>query len=446
MTLRILTLLLVLPIISAQVLLARKPKPVLGEWVEGVCQREEKGTCSQPFTCCPKPRGIRMLTRSCTGVDCHNEKLTKTKECLYNCLREATWTTWASEGCTPDCGSRKTSIETFTRLCVNVTDNTHVVDVGACKGSARKQIKCTQKLPPCGQWSDWEADDCSASCGKGTQKFTRVCLGPGRCTGNDKKHEDCQTEECGTWTAWVQGICSASCDGGKVSSIRGCTASSSLSLACEGDVVKTEDCNTTPCGSGTWSRWITGACSVSCGNGTRTVLRKCSTPGACEGSEEIVEDCNATPCGSSNQFDCGSDKGYSHNGYRYVISDFAASWTYARKLCKEKGGDLAYHGFDNLETRGVIRSGLNLPIQSMQIWFGLQKVGNQWRWLNGSTASSDTIHWYSTHHPSTAAGDNCGRLESSSHHWNHPSGTLTTVDNSCFYDEYFFMCEFECSS
>ena len=53
---------------------------------------------------------------------------------------------------------------------------------------------------------------------------------------------------------------------------------------------------------GGWSDWIKGACSKSCGGGTREVTRKCNNPTPycrgepCRGSDRYHEKCNNICC------------------------------------------------------------------------------------------------------------------------------------------------------
>ena len=41
-------------------------------------------------------------------------------------------------------------------------------------------------------WAEWESQGCSASCGEGLHRYTRVCVGAGECEeGDDTKFEPC---------------------------------------------------------------------------------------------------------------------------------------------------------------------------------------------------------------------------------------------------------------
>lgn len=62
-----------------------------------------------------------------------------------------------------------------------------------------------------------------------------------------------------------------------------------------------------PTVDGKWSSWVSwGACSVSCGGGTRQRTRLCASPAPqhagrqCEGSDVHIDFCNSDPCPSES--------------------------------------------------------------------------------------------------------------------------------------------------
>lgn len=62
-----------------------------------------------------------------------------------------------------------------------------------------------------------------------------------------------------------------------------------------------------PAVDGKWSSWVSwGACSVSCGGGTRQRTRLCASPAPqhggrqCEGSDVHIDFCNSDPCPSES--------------------------------------------------------------------------------------------------------------------------------------------------
>jgi hypothetical protein len=69
-----------------------------------------------------------------------------------------------------------------------------------------------------------------------------------------------------------------------------------LSIAtsrCKGDGIEQQQCNLLPCPYAMpWGQWT--GCSVTCGQGSRTRTRKCSTPGGCQ--EQMFE---TIPCSTS---------------------------------------------------------------------------------------------------------------------------------------------------
>ena len=47
-------------------------------------------------------------------------------------------------------------------------------------------------------WTGWKSQECSASCGESLRRYTRLCVGAGRCIGDDTKFEPCvDLPECG---------------------------------------------------------------------------------------------------------------------------------------------------------------------------------------------------------------------------------------------------------
>ena len=62
-----------------------------------------------------------------------------------------------------------------------------------------------------------------------------------------------------------------------------------------------------PLVDGKWSSWVSwGACSVSCGGGTRQRTRLCASPAPlhggrqCEGNDVHIDFCNSDPCPSES--------------------------------------------------------------------------------------------------------------------------------------------------
>ena len=176
---------------------------------------------------------------------------------------------------------------------------TYSVD-GDCTDSGVNQVH--------GAWSTWTAQgSCSASCGDGSQTYTRTCdgvvNGGNDCSGLDggsaTKTESCKIKECpvnGAWSGWTAGSCSTTCGDGTKTSTRTCDGVAHGGDDCSGldggSATKTEACKIKECPiDGGWSDW--SACTSA---GTKT--RTCTNPspahlGAdCSGSSTMSEGCN----------------------------------------------------------------------------------------------------------------------------------------------------------
>ncbi|XP_036351171.2 hemicentin-1 [Ochotona princeps] len=164
------------------------------------------------------------------------------------------------------------------------------------------------------QWSMWRA--CSATCGKGIQKRSRLCNNPvpangGRlCQGVDSDTRSCQNKQCpvdGHWSEWsLWEECTRSCGHGNRSRTRTCSDPPAQhgGRPCEGRAVQTVMCSVRPCPvHGAWSPWQPwGTCSSSCGKGTQTRSRLCDSPppafsgSPCDGAETQLQVCRERPC------------------------------------------------------------------------------------------------------------------------------------------------------
>ncbi|CAE7323413.1 Hmcn1 [Symbiodinium natans] len=134
-------------------------------------------------------------------------------------------------------------------------------------------------------WSDWS--HCTASCDGGTRQRGKPIKVQNNSLGKPcNMAEGIQVEDCGTtlcprdckwadWSAW--GDCSTTCAGGvKLRTRSIAEAAVSEGKKCEGATQDEEVCNVkacpTDCVLADWSNWK--ACSVTCGNGTSTRMRK----------------------------------------------------------------------------------------------------------------------------------------------------------------------------
>nr|XP_036865807.1 hemicentin-1 [Manis javanica] len=163
-------------------------------------------------------------------------------------------------------------------------------------------------------WSAWRP--CSVTCGKGTQKRSRLCSNPfpangGKlCQGSDSETRNCQQELCpvdGSWSEWSPWEeCTRSCGRGNQTRTRSCNNPSAQygGRPCEGNAVEIIMCNSRPCPvHGAWSTWQPwGTCSRSCGKGTQTRSRLCNNPpplfdgSYCHGVETQMQVCNERHC------------------------------------------------------------------------------------------------------------------------------------------------------
>ena len=54
-----------------------------------------------------------------------------------------------------------------------------------------KCISLSSLSLPLAAWTEYESEGCSASCGEGTERFTRACVGAGECEGDDFVEQPC---------------------------------------------------------------------------------------------------------------------------------------------------------------------------------------------------------------------------------------------------------------
>ncbi|CAH1240446.1 HMCN1 [Branchiostoma lanceolatum] len=131
-------------------------------------------------------------------------------------------------------------------------------------------------------WSDWSP--CSVTCGGGIQSRSLLCDGA-ICPEETNATRNCSTELCeGTWASWSEySACSETCGEGIRVRSRNCTIPEFGGTHCpgnhsdEGRQFEETTCNLSFCPNpnGTWVKWIS-ECSVTCGNGTRTVRHRCA--------------------------------------------------------------------------------------------------------------------------------------------------------------------------
>ncbi|XP_062857960.1 hemicentin-1 [Trichomycterus rosablanca] len=220
------------------------------------------------------------------------------------------WMEWGA--CSVSCG---TGVQKRLRQC----NNPQPANGGRhCPGSDSETRSCQGKpCPVDGQWSKWSIwEECSSTCGQGNRTRTRTCSQPtaqhgGRpCEGRAVEAIMCSIRPCpvsgnwGTWLPWSP--CSETCGTGMQTRIRLCNSPppSFGGPPCQGPDTQTQVCTERSCPvDGKWSSWVSwGACSVSCGGGTRQRTRLCASPAPkhggrqCEGNDVHIDFCNSEPC------------------------------------------------------------------------------------------------------------------------------------------------------
>ncbi|CAG5863670.1 unnamed protein product [Menidia menidia] len=220
------------------------------------------------------------------------------------------WTEWSP--CSVSCGA---GVQKRLRECNNplpANGGRH------CSGSDTERRSCLAKpCPVDGHWSEWSPwEECSRTCDQGNRTRTRTCSNPpaqngGRtCEGKAVEVIMCSVRPCplaGNWGSWLQwSPCSETCGKGMQSRIRLCNNPPPAfdGPQCEGTDTQSQICKERPCPvDGKWSSWMNwGACTVSCGGGTRQRARLCASPAPqhggrkCEGNDVLVDFCNNDPC------------------------------------------------------------------------------------------------------------------------------------------------------
>uniref|UniRef100_A0A3Q3W3E6 Uncharacterized protein n=1 Tax=Mola mola TaxID=94237 RepID=A0A3Q3W3E6_MOLML len=278
------------------------------EWAEwGVCSvscgigsQKRLRQCNNPL---PANGG-----RHCVGSD------KETRSCQGKpCPVDGNWSEWSLwEECSRNCGQGN---RTRIRTC---SDPPAQHGGRTCEGKAVEVIMCSLRpCPVAGNWGSWLPwSPCSETCGKGMQSRLRLCNNPPpafdgrRCEGSDTQTHMCKERPCpvdGKWSSWVSwGACSVSCGGGTRQRTRLCASPAPQygGRQCEGNDVHIDFCNSNPCPiDGNWGLWqLWGECSASCGNGERTRVRLCNSPSPnnggrpCPGDSSQLSRCNTQAC------------------------------------------------------------------------------------------------------------------------------------------------------
>ena len=153
-------------------------------------------------------------------------------------------------------------------------------------------------------WSTWTVwSTCPEACRDYMRNRTRSCVGT-ECPGSNIERETCGDNDCsvgaswGTWNAWTS--CSVTCGGnGYRYRLRSCENGNN----CPGLYYEIDyACNSVACVVATWNDWSNwGSCSLTCGGGSRTRTRTCTTPNSCVGPNSQNLICNTVDCPNDEQ-------------------------------------------------------------------------------------------------------------------------------------------------
>ncbi|XP_044055859.1 hemicentin-1 isoform X2 [Siniperca chuatsi] len=278
------------------------------EWAEwgpcsvscGVGSQKRLRQCNNPL---PANGG-----RHCAGSD------TETRSCQGKpCPVNGNWSEWSLwEECSRTCGQGN-------RTRVRTCSNPPAQHGGRpCEGKAVEVIMCSVRpCPVAGNWGSWLPwSPCSETCGKGMESRIRLCNNPPpafdglQCEGSDTQTQVCKERPCpvdGKWSSWVSwGACSVSCGGGTRQRTRLCASPTPQhgGRQCEGNDVHIDFCNSDPCPiSGNWGPWTSwGSCSKTCNGGQMRRYRTCDNPRpanggrACAGADTQIQRCSTANC------------------------------------------------------------------------------------------------------------------------------------------------------
>jgi len=220
---------------------------------------------------------------------------------------------------------QKSFVKMMATCHVNINDfDTEICGLRKIRSELLKMKKEDYKIVRDCEVSDWSAQDCSATCGGGTQKLTRtVVVQPYQGAGCPplEMERGCNDNECpadcelGDWSGWS--ACSAECGGGVMEQMRPvATAAAHGGEQC-GETTQAEECNMQACDVdcvlSDWSAWT--ACSKACDTGSMQRRKGVAAPpvgaGHCEQSESPTRTeltrCNEQTCEKNLQCDSKLD-------------------------------------------------------------------------------------------------------------------------------------------
>ncbi|XP_074524022.1 hemicentin-1 [Halichoeres trimaculatus] len=278
------------------------------EWAEwGPCSVSCGVGSQKRLRQCNNPRPANG-GRHCGGSN------TETRSCQGKpCPVDGNWSEWSLwEECSRTCGQGN---RTRVRTCSNPPAQ-HGGRL--CEGKAVEVIMCSVRpCPVAGNWGSWLPwSPCSETCGKGMKSRIRLCNNPPpafdgpQCEGSDTQTQICKERLCpvdGKWSSWVSwGACSVSCGGGTRQRTRLCASPAPQhgGRQCEGNDVHIDFCNSDPCPiNGNWGPWSSwGSCSKTCNGGQMRRYRTCDNPRpanggrACAGADTQIQRCSTENC------------------------------------------------------------------------------------------------------------------------------------------------------
>lgn len=166
------------------------------------------------------------------------------------------------------------------------------------------------------EWSDWNLEDCSVTCGGGTRYKNRIALpkdeNVDECGDYDAKIEICNTSECPIcitkpcpvnciWGEWKIGTCSKTCGPGRRTDVRTKEAIEENGGTCQGKSSRTRNCQVKPCKripidccreKGVRFDCL-GNCASVAPTAQRDFIHDRSLQGLCKQYEKIIDECNS---------------------------------------------------------------------------------------------------------------------------------------------------------
>ncbi|XP_057313086.1 SCO-spondin-like isoform X2 [Hydractinia symbiolongicarpus] len=224
------------------------------------------------------------------------------------CPVNGSWSEWSNATmCSKSCGNGTYTRERFCNNppkagsgmdCVGGDNTTYDTETLDCN---------THNCPIHGNWTEWSSySDCSVTCGNGTKERNRTCTDPPPQFGGDEcmmmntsrglveyNSTQCNRVMCpihGGWNDWYNSTCNATCGGGYITASRECenpppnyggnNCTNSKGVEQTGIEMIVNSCNNHSCPvHGNWSTWSGyTACSLTCGNGTKSRNRTCNNP------------------------------------------------------------------------------------------------------------------------------------------------------------------------